>query len=131
MHMLPRSLMFMWYILEQTMSWHARRDTATDLVWNVSFGALNLWRGSATRAAWAGVTDSRIVVRKVDVHLEQTAFVHAPFRPWDRCLPVEKVVVRGHERDVAEVLFLQVSNLAVYPFDGRLAVRQYVACSLQ
>lgn len=65
-------------------------------------------------------------MRKVDLHPEETVLVYAPFWPRDRRLPIEKVVVRGCEGDVAEVLLLQVGNLAVYPLDGGLAAHQYV-----
>ena len=55
-----------------------------------------------------------------NLDMEEPSLVHAALGPWDGGVPVEEVVVGGGELDGAEVLLLEVGNLAVYTLERRL-----------
>lgn len=64
----------------------------------------------------------RVVVCKFDLNVEQSSLVDAPFWAWHRSLPFEKVVVERSELDIAQVLLLEVGNLAMNAFQSSLSI---------
>lgn len=55
--------------------------------------------------------------------MEEAALVDAALWTWDGGRPVKEVVVGWSEVDGAEVLLLEVGDLAVYAFEGGLRTR--------
>ena len=55
-----------------------------------------------------------------NLYFKDTPLVHAPFWAGNGSCPVEEVVLGGGETDGAEILLLDVRNLAVYALEGGL-----------
>ena len=58
-----------------------------------------------------------------NIDVEEAALVDAALWTWDGGRPVKEVVVGWSEVDGAEVLLLEVGDLAVYAFEGGLRTR--------
>ena len=70
------------------------------------------------QTVWA--SNSRVVRGQDDVDVEYASFVHAALRTRQSSRPAKHVVTSGPQLDCAEVLLLEVCNLAVYTLQGRL-----------
>ena len=57
---------------------------------------------------------------KNDLYVKNATFVDTALRTWYDGRPMEEVVVGWSEFDGAEVLLLEVGNLAVYAFESGL-----------
>jgi len=109
--MLPRSEIFIWYILVTKVTFGAE---------NLRHTTINAHYSSRKERKKKNISDSRIIISQNDINVEHSALVWTALRTWYGTLPSEKVVSGGDKSDTAEVLLCDVGYFAADAFEGHL-----------
>jgi len=116
MHTFPLSEIFMWYILDiKLLSEKVTSERISEpcLKQNFRCGKSVTNSLKTSPSAQSGKRYTRIIMAEHDLDVEHPTFINAALWPGNACPPKKGIVIDGSDRNVAQVLFLEVGDFTL------------------